>query len=145
MRTYQLHLIVDEFASHFFGREKIFFQLFTEYEKVNGEYKNILEKQIRFITKPLRRIQIEKNIKEAFRSDSFFSIENGIYTIKMPNRSFAQLEMDKNCITLKASGNYEAETFFFEVLRKCESSFIAIDRERGRCVWLKPIKERKFV
>jgi hypothetical protein len=145
MRNYQMHLIVDEFASQFFGRERVFFQLFTEYENAFGEYKNLLEKQIHFITKPIQKLKIKKNLTEVFHAAHFFSIKNGIFEIDITNRSFAQLEIYENFIILKSSGNYEAETYFFEVLRKCESTFIAVDRERQRCVWLKPIKERKFV
>jgi hypothetical protein len=57
----------------------------------------------------------------------------------------AKLEIFQEMITVEASGSYEAETAFFEVLRKCEASFLAIDLEHQRCGWLKPIKERKYV
>ena len=48
-------------------------------------------------------------------------------------------------LIVKAEGNYEAETAFFECIRKCGASFLAIDFEHEQFGWLKPIKERKFV
>lgn len=36
MRTYQLYLIDEPFASHYFGREQMFYQLFKEYEQATG-------------------------------------------------------------------------------------------------------------
>ena len=46
MKTYQIYLIEDEFAQHFFGREKLFFNLFLEYIQTTGPLRNILQKQI---------------------------------------------------------------------------------------------------
>ena len=145
MRIYQLHLIVEEFASHFFGRERLFFHLFKEYDKAFGEKKHILEKQIRFITKPIKILKIKRHMRLSLQRNKCFYANKGTYYIDINKRSFAQLEMTDRCIVIRASGNYEAETIFFEVLRKCEPSFLAIDSDRQRCAWLKPIKERKFV
>ena len=36
MRTYQIYLIEDEFAHHYFGRERLFFNLFLEYIQTTG-------------------------------------------------------------------------------------------------------------
>lgn len=145
MRIYKLHLIVDEFASHFFGRERSFFHLFKEYEEAFGEKKNILEKQIRFITKPIQRSKINQFLRQNLQENKSFYTNKGTYYIDINKSSFAQLEIKENCLLLRATGNYEAETVFFEVLRKCEPSFLAIDEQHQRCAWLKPIKERKFV
>ena len=46
MRTYQIYLIEDEFAHHYYGREKLFFNLFLEYIQARGRLKSILQKQI---------------------------------------------------------------------------------------------------
>ena len=56
----------------------------------------------------------------------------------------ATLEVGESMIVVKASGSYEAETAFFEVLRKIESSFLAVDLDHQRFGWLKPMKERKI-
>lgn len=145
MRTYQIHLIVDEFASHFFGRERVIFHLFKEFEESFGDLKQTLEKQIRFITKPIQKLKINHVLTQTLQNNQFFYKKGGLFYLDMNGQSFAQLEIQEQSLMMKSWGNYDAETVFFEVLRKIESTFLAIDRERQRCAWLKPIKERKFV
>ncbi|WML50509.1 sporulation inhibitor of replication protein SirA [Neobacillus sp. PS3-34] len=69
-----------------------------------------------------------------------------MYSIEINgNLSLATMELREDSIIVEGVGSYEAETVFFEVLRKCEASFLAVDLEKNRFGWLKPIKERKFV
>ncbi|WP_059170218.1 sporulation inhibitor of replication protein SirA [Bacillus sp. FJAT-27445] len=146
MRKYQLYLIEDEFASHYFGRERIFFHLFKENREAAGELKHITDKQISFITKPLPVLRIHQLLHKQLEKTNSLKAENGRYIIELNNRtSWAALTVNETFILIDADGGYEAETAFFEVLRKCESSFLAIDMENDKYGWLKPIKERKFV
>lgn len=145
MRAYQLYLIEEEFASHYFGRERMFFQLFQEFEHSSGELKKIIAKQIHFITKPIPSLKLHQHINQQFDRKKDFQVKSGAYYIKIGKRSSAKLELFDQCLVLEASGNYDAETAFFEVLRKNEASFLAIDMKHHRYGWLKPIKERKFV
>ncbi|MEH6906391.1 sporulation inhibitor of replication protein SirA [Neobacillus drentensis] len=146
MRKYQLYLIEDEFATHYFGRERLFFQLFKEHQKANGELKFITQKQISYITKKVEVLKIHQLIQKQLGKIKGFKAENGAYSIELSGKlSTAKLEVFQDLITIDAQGSYEAETAFFEVLRKCESSFLALDLEHQRYGWLKPIKERKFI
>ncbi|MEH6957760.1 sporulation inhibitor of replication protein SirA [Neobacillus drentensis] len=146
MRKYQLNLIEDEFATHYFGRERLFFQLFKEHQKANGELKFITQKQISYITKKVEVLKIHQLIQKQLGKIKGFKAENGAYSIELSGKlSTAKLEVFQDLITIDAQGSYEAETAFFEVLRKCESSFLALDLEHQRYGWLKPIKERKFI
>ncbi|KAA9021831.1 sporulation inhibitor of replication protein SirA [Niallia endozanthoxylica] len=145
MRTYQLYLFDDEFASHYFGKERMVYQLFKDYKEAIGEYKRILEKQIDFILKPIQELKIHRFVTQYLQNNKDFYTNNGTYYLEIGKRSTAKLVVHGNYLVLKANGNYEAETIFFEVLRKTESSFIAIDLDHQRYGWLKPIKERKFV
>ncbi|WP_053368853.1 sporulation inhibitor of replication protein SirA [Bacillus sp. FJAT-27245] len=146
MRKYQLYLIEDEFASHYFGRERIFFHLFKENRQAAGELKHITDKQISYITKPLPVLRIHQLLHKQLEKTNSLKVENGCYTIELNNRtSRAELTVQEVVILINAEGGYEAETAFFEVLRKCEASFLAIDLENDKYGWLKPIKERKFV
>lgn len=146
VRKYRLYLIEDEFAAHYFGRERMFFQLFRENEYSSGELKEIIEKQINFITKPLPVLRIHQLIQKKLGRDKGFKAENGLYSIELSGTlSQATVEIRENCIFVEGVGSYEAETVFFEVIRKCEDSFLAVDLEKNRFGWLKPIKERKFV
>jgi len=146
VRKYQLYLIEDEFATHYFGRERIFFQLFQEQQQARGELEYIINKQIHYITKRLEVLKIHQLIQKQLGKLSGFKADHGAYTLELSGKiSRAKLEVFQELITIEAHGSFEAETAFFEVLRKCESSFLAIDLEHERFGWLKPIKERKFV
>ncbi len=146
VRKYQLYLIEDEFATHYFGRERLFFQLFHEHQKANGELKFITQKQISYITKKVEVLKIHQLIQKQLGKIKGFKAEHGAYSIELSGKlSTAKLEVFQDLITIDAQGSYEAETAFFEVLRKCESSFLALDLEHQRYGWLKPIKERKFI
>ncbi|MFD2443651.1 sporulation inhibitor of replication protein SirA [Bacillus sp. CGMCC 1.16607] len=146
MRVYQLYLIEDEFANHYFGRERMFFELFLESEQSSGKLKLIINKQINYITKPIPALRIHQMIHQELSKVKGYSAKNGFYEVALPGKtSGATLVISDKYVTVTADGSYEAEAIFFEVLRKCEPSFLAIDTECGRYGWLKPIKERKFV
>ncbi len=146
VRKYQLYLIEDEFATHYFGRERLFYQLFQEHQKANGELKFITQKQISYITKKVEVLKIHQLVQKQLGKIKGFKAVHGAYSIELSGKlSTAKLEVFQDLITIDAQGSYEAETAFFEVLRKCESSFLALDLEHQRYGWLKPIKERKFV
>ncbi|OCA89298.1 hypothetical protein A8F94_23940 [Bacillus sp. FJAT-27225] len=146
MRKYELYLIKEEFASHYFGRERIFFYLFRENRQAEGELKKVTDLQIKYITRPLPVLRIHQLLHKQLEKTKGFSVENGIYKIEVNGKfSTATLAVFEQHIVVSANGGYEAETAFFEVLRKCESSFLAIDLDNKRYGWLKPIKERKFV
>lgn len=146
VRKYQLYLIEDEFATHYFGRERLFFQLFKEHQKANGELKFITQRQISYITKKVEVLKIHQLIQKQLGKIKGFKAEHGAYSIELSGKlSSAKVEVFQDLITIDAQGSYEAETAFFEVLRKCESSFLALDLEHQRYGWLKPIKERKFI
>ncbi|MEQ2526585.1 sporulation inhibitor of replication protein SirA [Robertmurraya yapensis] len=145
MRTYQLYIIDDEFASHYFGREHMFFRLFKEYEEAHGELQSIIRKQIQYITKSIPSIRFHQSIQQQLQNHNGFSMEQGLYILDQGRGSSARLEIFDRYFLLESQGNYEAETSFFEVLRKNERSILAIDLKNNHYGWLKPIKERKFV
>lgn len=146
VRKYRLYLIEDEFAAHYFGRERMFYQLFQEHEKAFGELKFITQKQINYITKRLEVLKIHQLFQKQFGKIKGFRAERGTYSIEINGKlSTAKLEVFQEFITLEAAGSFEAETAFFELLRKFEPCFLALDLEHQRVGWLKPIKERKFV
>jgi hypothetical protein len=146
VRNYQLYLIEDEFAAHYFGRELMFFQLFQEHDKSDGELKFITQKQISYITKNVEVLKIHKLIQQQLGRKKGFRADHGTYTMELSGKlSMAKLKVFQDMITVEATGSYEAETIFFEVLRKCESSFLALDMDHQKVGWLKPIKERKYV
>jgi hypothetical protein len=146
MRVYQLYLIEDEFANHYFGRERMFFDLFLESETAVGELNIVLQRQIQYITKPIPALRLHQMIHQQLSKLRGYLAQNGSYFVELAGKtSNARLTIEDKFLTVAADGSYEAEAIFFEVLRKCETSFLAIDMENHRYGWLKPIKERKFV
>jgi hypothetical protein len=146
VRVYQLYLIEDEFANHYFGRERMFFDLFLEGKQSYGELKTIINNQIQYITKPIPALRIHQMIHQQLSKMRGYYFENGTYKVELAGKtSNARLRIEDGFVLVEADGSYEAEAVFFEVLRKCETSFLAIDIEHHRYGWLKPIKERKFV
>lgn len=146
VRNYQLYLIEDDVAAHYFGREQLLYRLFQEHERSKGRLKQIIQNQIAYITKPLQVLRIHQMIQKQLGMNKGFKGEHGTYFLELNGKvSMAYLKVGENSIWIKAGGNYEAETAFFEVLRKGEASFLAIDLDHHRYGWLKPIKERKFV
>ena len=126
--------------------EMRFFQLFQEYDKADGELKFITKRQISYITKKVEVLKIHQLIQKQLGKKKEFRAEHGTYSFELSGRlSRANLQVFQDLITVEATGSYEAETVFFEVLRKCESSFLALDMDHQRFGWLKPIKERKYV
>ncbi|WP_409305545.1 sporulation inhibitor of replication protein SirA [Peribacillus sp. SCS-155] len=146
MRSYHIYLIEEEFAQHYFGREKIFLNLFMEYTRSSGGQRRILQKQIDYITRPIPVLKIQQSINDYLFYKEDVSYKDGVYYIqKNSGNSRAALQINKEHLILQAEGEYDAETAFFESIRKCETSFLAFDIKNQRCGWLKPIKERKFV
>lgn len=146
MRSYQLYLIEDEFASHYFGRERMFYQLFLDYSQANDDLKSIIAKQVNFVTKSIPVLRIHQLLHQQLSKTKGFHVENGTYIYENnTNNSSATLRVHERWMELDSHGQVDAETVFFEILRKCESSFLAIDLESNKYGWLKPIKERKYV
>lgn len=145
MRNYQLYIIKDEFASHFFGRERMFFQLFTEYANATGEHAEILNKQVEYITRNIPMIKVQQILKRKLAKRCDFHLQRDSYTIEMVDIvSRAQMCVSDRYLHLQSAGTFDAETIFFEVLRQWEANFIALDLKNERYGWLKPIKDRKF-
>lgn len=146
MRKYHLYLIKENIALHYQGREKMFFQLFSDYKNTDDkELKIILEKQINFITLPITTWEYQRLFVESLQNNKRCRFGNESCYIENGNLSNAKVRITKSSLIIEAEGYYDAESIFFEILRKNEPSFLAIDVEHGRYGWLKPIKERNFV
>ncbi|HAQ08613.1 MAG TPA: sporulation inhibitor of replication protein SirA [Bacillus bacterium] len=146
MRSYQLYLIEDEFASHYFGRERMFYQLFWEYSQANGELSSIISKQVDYVTKPIPVLRVHQLLHQQLSKVKGFRMDDGVYIFENKSTSsFSTLKVNERFLKLNSQGNVDAETVFFEILRKCETSFLAIDLDSNKYGWLKPIKERKYV
>ena len=144
MRNYHIYWIEDTFVQHYYGRERMFYQLFSEWEASAGELSEIISKQVEYITKPIpylpthRLLQHElTTVENAEWIDSYAKIEK--------KDSGATLVLNEKWMTIQAWGPDDSEYIFFEILRRNMGQLLAIDIENERFGWLKPIKQRKFI
>lgn len=145
MRKYSIYLIKDEFAEYFYGRESKFYRLFAAQGSNINKQDNIIKKQINYITRPLPFLALHKLLSEAVQ-DKKIVIKGKVYcTGNAKGNNGAELAIEENSLYLIAWGGFESESVFFEVLRKFEGHFFAIDRENERYGWVKPVKERKYI
>ena len=146
MRNYSIYLIEEEFASHYFGRESIIFNLFLDYKRTSFDNKTLLSKQIEFITRPIPTLKLHQILETTLsNSPSYHHFGNSHFMQINAPESEAMIKIFDRHIRIEATGGYEAETVFFEILRKYDSCFLAMEFHLDRYGWLNPIKQRNFV
>ncbi|MFC0271442.1 sporulation inhibitor of replication protein SirA [Metabacillus herbersteinensis] len=148
VRHYCIYLIEEEFASHYFGRESKMYHLFQDYQWTRSQTKhfNLIQKQVSYITKPIPTLFIHQLIATHLAKRTDYQQTHEIHKIELKaNRGSATLIVKDRHLELTSNGSYEAETIFFEVLRKFDPCFLAMDFLAERYGWLNPIKERNFV
>ena len=146
MRHYYIYLLKPEVAASYFGKEWLIFQLFFEGETANNELKEVVQKQVKYISSTLPSLQIRKNIEKSLKIRNDFYVLNEHYYLDIkPLESKAVLKDHGHLITISASGSYQAETVFFEVLRKVNSCFFAVDFENKNYGWLNPVKQVNYI
>ncbi|MBY6035962.1 sporulation inhibitor of replication protein SirA [Fictibacillus nanhaiensis] len=139
MREFFIYLITKEVAHCYYGKENKLFQLFFEEQRTSGISKNILQKQISYITSLLSVSQLEEHFFQQFSGTYEWRYEGHSYTLQCKNSS-ARIELTKNHLHVYSIGNFEAETIIFEALRHFEPYFLAMDYGDRKFGWLSPFK-----
>lgn len=144
MRSYQIYWIEESFANHYYGRERMFFGLFSDWEESSGELNQIIAKQVEFITKPIPYLPTQRILQhELVKVEGSKWIEA---TARIEREdSGATLLLNEKCMSIDAWGPHDCEYLFFEILRRNMGQLLAIDLKNERYGWLKPIKQRKFI
>ncbi|MDQ0178517.1 sporulation inhibitor of replication protein SirA [Bacillus chungangensis] len=146
MRSYQIYLIEDEFADYFYGKEKMFYHLFSEYEYAPDGLRDIIRKQVLYVTKPLPSLYIHQILFQNLRKNKDFHCKGNTYFLESASCSNGvKLTLKGEYLELIAWGNFDAESIFFKALRHVEGKLLAVDLEHGRYGWLKPKKIRNYV
>ena len=146
MRQYDLYRIEKSVALYYYGRERKFYGLFKEYRDSEGEFRQIVEGQINYITENIPILPLHQLLKEGSKRMQPILNEGNLYWIKIneDREDCAYMELFEKKITIHATGDHEVENIFFEILKKMDN-FLAIDLENERYGWLKPWKERKYI
>lgn len=148
MRTYSIFLMEPDVATDYFGKEHLLLTLFQEYNRTSTESQEIVTKQVNYITRNIPLFHMQQYIQKYLSYHKGFEVtRNGleIHCSSMGGQSTAILKISHNKIELVSRGNFEAETTFFEVLRKFDPCFLAVDYSSKRCGWLNPIKQRSYI
>ncbi|WP_044746930.1 sporulation inhibitor of replication protein SirA [Bacillus alveayuensis] len=148
MRHFYLYLIKEEFANHFFGREFKIFRLFQDYIWTSSDHHvyPVLKQQVEYVTKTIPVIYLDEWMKTFLSKREDYQYVTPIHKIYLSKkRGNATLLLKDRYIEITSSGSYEAETVFFEILRKFDTCFLAIDFQNEQYGWLNPIKKRNFV
>ncbi|MFD2511107.1 sporulation inhibitor of replication protein SirA [Halalkalibacter alkalisediminis] len=146
MRHYELYIVEEDVARQYYGQESKLFYLFLEHEKVRGSQKEILRKQIEYITKPIPSLLLQQKLKQDLTKIDGYRKKKNNHVIEIAERdSKAELVIGADALYLTAKGTYEVETLFFEILRKVEPSFFAFSIDDHRFGWLKPLKQEDFL
>ncbi len=150
MRQYQIYMINDAIVQQYFGKESLLFTLFNDYYHSKGDRSRILSKQIQFITMKIPSNEVNSLFLQSSPDNQIKHEAAGEYYISKQSsngniHSSARITIKPRVIHLLAEGHYDAEAIFFEEMRKCKGSFLAVDLQNTRYGWLRPIKERKLI
>lgn len=146
MRQYYIYLMEEEVARHYFGQESKIFHLFLEQKKASVRNKEIINKQVEYITKPIPVLTLQQLFQQSFKHRTDYRQFKFSHLINQENpRSYSQLELSPKVIHLASEGSFESETMFFEVMRKHSPSFFAMELDAYRYGWLNPIREVKYI
>ncbi|WP_459500065.1 sporulation inhibitor of replication protein SirA [Bacillus sp. C1] len=143
MKTYELYLIQEEIAKAYFGREYLFFDLFARFSESGSlSEKKVLYKQMMYITIPLQVMKIHHKLEQALRSCGKYKRIHHTHML-YTGAEYGEITVKSQYIQMSTSGNVSMETTFFEVLRKCELTFLAMDYENKKYGWLNPLKQAR--
>ncbi|GGL62272.1 sporulation inhibitor of replication protein SirA [Sporolactobacillus putidus] len=147
MRSYHIYLIKDSISEHYFGKEEKLFRLFKDCRSAQDKHlKEVMYRQVCYISHHLdvRRFGMQLQTACSFMPE--YTYEDPIHYLKSRRPySEAVLELRDRELKMTAQGTSDMEVTFFEVLRKLDGHFLAIDFQRRQCAWLNPIKNADFL
>ncbi|MDD9149551.1 MULTISPECIES: sporulation inhibitor of replication protein SirA [unclassified Sporolactobacillus] len=147
MRSYHIYLIKDNIAKHYFGQEEKLFQLFKDFRSARDKHmKEVLYRQIRFVSHQLDAGKFKTLLQTACKLMTDYTYEDPIHYLKSKRPfSEATLELQGRELKMTSQGTSDMEVTFFEILRKLDGHFLAVNFQARQCAWLNPIKNADFL
>ena len=145
MREYNVYLMNEEVAREYFGQESKLFQLFLEEMRCNEKNKEIVQKQISYITQPIPALRLQKIFAQNLKNNLAYQSHEHSHYVNIAQGGQAELAIFPSKLTLKVSGGFDTETVFFEMFRKLSPCFFAVDIHHYRYGWVNPIKQLKLI
>ncbi|MFC7372274.1 sporulation inhibitor of replication protein SirA [Fictibacillus iocasae] len=144
MRGYFLYKIREDVAHEFYGKESKIFSLFLEERKSkNADKRSIAQKQTAYITLPIEAEKLMSYLWRLSVPGSSFDTRKNVFSITL-SKSEVHLYLNRDYLMLESRGTFDAETTMFELLRKVETRFLAMDFEAKKYGWLFPVKLNSF-
>ena len=137
MRHYVIFWIEQDVATHYFGQEFKLFRFFLQAREASND--SVEGKQRAFITRPIPTTRLADYLSDLPQDDTHHHYHVHLGT------SDATLYINEDCLELTAEGQYEAETIFFERLRRIDPCFLAMDFEHHRYGWMNPVRQEYVV
>ena len=119
MRHFYLYLIKEEFASHYFGREFKLFQLFQDFlwTSRDDERYDTLKQQVEYVSKQIPVDYLDELISLYLNHQYNYQHIAPLHRIHLrSNRGKASLILKPRNVEITATGSFESETVFFEIL-----------------------------
>lgn len=147
MITYHLYLIQGDIARTYFGREHLLYDLFARCHRTNSfANKKMLYKQIQYISEPLQTSRLHHSVEQSLSFHPHYKRINNQHILIQDEVTYGSLCIKRQFARIESIENYEIETMFFEILRKSEYTFLAMDFIHEKYGWLNPIKQvRRYV
>lgn len=143
MKMYELYLIQEDIAKAYFGREFLLFDLFSRFSTSQSlSEKKVLYKQMMYITTPLQVIKIHHKLEQALCGLGKYNRTHRTHMLYQ-GKEYGEVTVKSQYIQMNTSGSRSIEATFFEVLRKCELTFLAMDYEEKQYGWLNPLKQAR--
>jgi hypothetical protein len=142
---YWIYLMKEDVASDYCKQGEKIVSLFRDYQRASGSLKEIIGKQIHYITKPVPFSLIHEILHQQFLGTLEFKVEKNMYILKSDSQEEAFLLLKNRRLMLIASENSDIIFPIFRTLSMVSSSFFAVDLYLRHHQWMTEIEEiRKF-
>lgn len=142
MRVYEIFLVQKDVVKWYLHKEETLFQLFLDVKRLqSAKLSPLLQKQIDFITHPIDMPLMDTAMNTRLSTIKEYDYHRYHHEITLnKGNSYASLNLFPKKLVLKGIGLPDAEHVFFEMLRKIEDTFIAVDYTHRHIGFLKPVR-----
>ncbi|WP_026689800.1 sporulation inhibitor of replication protein SirA [Alteribacter aurantiacus] len=146
MRTYEVFLINEEVAYIYYGFESKLFHLFKEHQQATKPLKEITGRQVHYILKPFDHKDLNEWLHDKLKDNKSYSSSLFYHALQFNDKkSQATIEVKADRLVIQSSGTFEAEMLLFDTLKKYDDFFLAVDYDREKYGWLRPLKSLRIV
>ncbi|WP_044894137.1 sporulation inhibitor of replication protein SirA [Bacillus alveayuensis] len=147
MIGYWIYWINPEIAAHYANRAEKIVELFREYRDAKASQKELLARQIRYITETIPSELIDKALHKQFGRRLDYRSEKSIYIIqtKKAEDEATLMRQNRRLMLMVENSEDTVVSQMFEALASVTPHFLAVDFHFNRAQWIvSKIEKRKF-